>query len=237
MSATTKKLKVGTVSVNMSVWTPPTGSALHAVVVAYGASGMDPPFNSMIEGFCRTVAAAGYLVLLPHYFQSTGTHPGLDVVCSGEAVFRQWVEVLTTAAEEARASLPAGKLAFVGFSLGGNLALNAALAFPATCVIDYFGPVDIFNEKNFPVMPNAILMTKARAAKLPPLLIHQGGIDYVVSPEQSTKLAGWCLKSPPTCTLLQYEKSGHPDQHKSWKDEDDRKATEQSIQFLKLHLQ
>lgn len=158
----------------------------------------------------------------------------MDVVFSSPDKFDQWVVALKAAAAEARRRRPNGKIGYTGFSLGGNLVLNAALKSPVTCVIDYFGPVDSFR---LGTMPNAMRLTKTRVQKLPPLLIHQGTKDAVVPKEQSEALDRWCKENgKPECTLMTYKDSGHPDPAGSWKDEDNKNALNYSITFLQKWL-
>lgn len=232
MPSTQQKLTVGSRLVDLSVWTPSTGTARHAVVVAYGTSGMTAPFGKMITDFCRAVSEAGYLVLLPDYFQSTGSQAGLEVVYSSEAEYAQWIETLTIAANEAQRIVPAGKIAFAGFSLGGNLALNAALKFPAACVVDYFAPISRFTLLS---MHASVRITEARAKKLPATLIHHGNSDLFVLPAQSQQVADWSAKNGvPECTLYSDYNCGHPGQPIGvpWTDKTD-KATTRTLAFLK----
>lgn len=236
MPATQQKLTVGSRSVDLSVWVPATGTAKHAVVVAYGTSGMTPPFGKLITDFCTTLADAGYLVLLPDYFQSTGSQAGLFVVYSSESEYAQWIETLTAAANEAQRMLPAGKIAFAGFSLGGNLALNAALKFPAACVIDYFAPVSRFTLLS---MHASVRITEARAKKLPATLIHHGNADAIVLPTQSQQLSDWSTKNGiPECTLYTDYNCGHPGQPIGvpWTDKADKQSATRTLAFLKKRL-
>ena len=180
--ATLETFPSGTKSISVEVSTPTTPGKHPAVLVVYGTEGLrnDQGFGTLIRNFAASLADEGFVALIPDYFQSTGTAPGVDTVWPAlDSSQDTWVETLADAARfaDARTDVEAGKLGIVGFSLGGNLALRLAklpAASPkALAVVDFFGPISQANGIG------------ADVDKLPFVQIHHGDNDHVVPPSQS----------------------------------------------------
>ena len=121
----------GTKSIKVEVHTPAKPGRYPAVLVVYGTDGLsdDHGFGSAIRGFAAKLAGEGFVALIPDYFESTGTSPGVDTVWPAlNASQDTWADTLADAAAfaDARADVKPSKLGIVGFSLGGNLALRVA---------------------------------------------------------------------------------------------------------------
>ena len=132
------------------------------------------------SAFAASLADAGFVALIPDYFESTGTAPGVDTVWPAlNSSQDTWVETLADAARfaDGRADVETGKLGIVGFSLGGNLALRLAklpTAKPKVlAVVDFFAPISLANGIG------------AGVDKLPFVQIHHGTDDHLVPPRKA----------------------------------------------------
>jgi dienelactone hydrolase len=198
-----------------------------AVIVAYGTEGMNPPFNSLIEDFCKAMATAGYLTILPFYFQSTGTTAGTSAVVADLNKSGTWIDTLTASIDWVTGKISGSKVALVGFSLGANMVINAALKKQVTAVVDYFGPVDQFGILP---MPPAMRLTKQRVQSLPPVLIHHGNRDIIVPDTQSQHMKGWLSNN---CQFFNDYDCGHPGQLEGqWTTAAQKKSVDRTIAFL-----
>ena len=123
--------------------TPPSGTT-GVVVVAYGSDGLvdndNGPWKTMIEGYARDLADAGFLALIPDYLARTGTRPGLSVLGALDSHTDKWQEALEDGIKIARGlpSVDPARVGLLGFSLGGYLGLRARSKGKALSV--YFPP-------------------------------------------------------------------------------------------------
>ncbi len=225
-------------SMDVFVWTPASSAFRGAVTAVYGSAGLDAKFKPLIETFCQKLVAEGYLVFLPDYLQCTGTPHDvsrvLQDVSSGK--WTSWTTALATTIKHSRTRAGNGKCAVAGFSLGGNLALHAAVAEPVNCAVDYFAPINSFTLGS---MPTAMQISSAMAKKLPPTLIHHGTMDFVVRNQQSqilkTMLDAANIRG---CVLHTDYQCGHPGQPElAWTDAADTSATKRTIKFLQSSMQ
>lgn len=98
MSKQSTQLTVSRKRINASYWEPTAAASRNkVVVVAYGSLAMNPPFGAMIEAFCEALCRDGYLVVLPGYFETTGTKPNLLAVAASDATFNTWIACLSAA--------------------------------------------------------------------------------------------------------------------------------------------
>ncbi len=217
-----------------TVFQAATASPKSAVVVAYGTEGAKPPFGKLIEHYCEGLAKAGYLVVFPDYFSSTSTAPGLATVAPDLSKIGTWVEVVSELGEWTSSQVATGPVALLGFSLGANVVLNAALQRDVTAIVDFFGPVTSFGV--LPLPSNAEL-SKGRADGLPPTLIHHGRNDLIVRPNQSATLEGWLDDHGIECVVHDDYDSGHPGQPEmGWSDADRDTSLSNTIAFLSSRL-
>jgi len=185
----------------------PAGTGRHpATVILYGTFGLLPQYRDDILSFGTALAAKGIVAFLPHYFDRTGTSPGPDALTTIGRHCAAWrrtcADGLLFARSHPRAA--GGRLGVLGFSLGGHMALSLGMAPPAgvtpACVVDFFGPV---------ITPP---LTGNRAA-MPPLLIHHGLDDDLVTIDHSRQLASELRaagkKEGADYTLLEYPGQGH----------------------------
>ena len=50
----------------------------YAVVIVHGSDGMNEPWAAEIRGYAEALAAKGFAIFIPHYFDKTGTTPGFS---------------------------------------------------------------------------------------------------------------------------------------------------------------
>ena len=111
-----------------------------AIVVAHGSDGMREPWAALIREYAADLAANGFTALIPDYFASTGTAPGVGVFAEIPVNLRAWQQAIGDALSYA-ARLPgisASKTGLLGFSLGGHICLR--LRGSAQVVVEFFAP-------------------------------------------------------------------------------------------------
>jgi carboxymethylenebutenolidase len=197
---------------------PPAPGRYPAVVLLHGSGGVTIG-GSMFRDLARELAARGYLVVLPHYFDRTGTVPPAMLPTMVEN-FPSWAETVADASTYAL-SLPnaePGRVALVGFSLGGYLSLSTSTFDPrVTCVVDYFGG-----------LPDQL---KDRASKLPPTLILHGEADPIVPVSEARKVQALLESNHVPFEVQTYPGAGHGFFGPAGKD-----ATARTVAFLAKHL-
>ena len=162
-----------------------------AVIIAHGTDGMNTPWGSQIGAFAAFLAQHGYVAMIPHYFDVTGTMPGLATVFASISTTRDiWVQAINDTlgyANSLTSDVQTGKLGLLGFSLGGHLVLRQSIygsTFqPVGAVVDFFAPV----ASTIPPFSIADSPSKG-VGVMPPVQIHHGDVDSVVPPDQSRNL-------------------------------------------------
>lgn len=194
------------ITIEVDVFTPPGAGRHPATVVFYGTFGLLPRYRDDILSFGKALAAKGIVAFLPHYFDRTGTSPGPDALTTIGRHYASWRRTCGDGLLFARSHprVLDGRLGVLGFSLGGHMALSLGMAPPAgvtpACVVDFFGPV---------ITPP---LTGNRAA-MPPLLVHHGLDDDLVTIDHSRQLVSELRAAGKTegvdYTLLEYPGQGH----------------------------
>lgn len=160
----------------------PSGPGRHpACLILHGTFGLHPELKADLFSFGEALADAGIAAIVPHYFDRTGTQPGLTAGKVLETHLPDWASAcadgLLFAAHDSRIAV--GRLGAIGFSLGAHIGLTLAMAPPAgaalKCVVDFFGPT------LSPVLAGS-------RASLPPVQIHHGKKDLIVSIRESEHL-------------------------------------------------
>lgn len=231
--ATLETFPSGTKSISVEVSVPTSPGKYPAVLVVYGTDGLSDihGFGTALGNFAASLAAEGFVAIIPDYFESTGTAPGVDTVWPAlNSSQDTWVDTLADAASfaDGRADVETGKLGIVGFSLGGNLALRLAklsTANPeALAVVDFFGPISQANGIGGDV------------DKLPVVQIHHGTDDRVVPPSQSAELVK-LLDNAHKVKGVDYVFFSYPGEGHGFHDPKDIKdSTERTLEFLRKHL-
>lgn len=234
MTKQTKLLAVAGKGITCTFWTPaPAQDRKKAVIVAYGSYAMEGDFGRMIEQFCEGLSRAGYFVALPAYFECSGTTPGMNAALSTNATFDKWISCMSVATLWARTQTGTSAAALIGFSLGGNLVLKSALAFTVDAVVDFFGPLTLFEDAG-----NHAL-TQSRIARLPKTQIHHGKPDTVVPLEFSTKiLLGWLTLGGVSHEVHLDYSCGHPGDRKTqpWNSKAEDDSLKRTVTFLNASI-
>ncbi len=234
MTKQTKMLTVAGKNITCSFWTPTSAvDRKKSVIVAYGSMGMTGEFGAMIERFCEGLCKEGYFVVLPSYFECSGTAPGKLAAMSTNTTFDKWVTCMSAATSWARTQTGTQAAALVGFSLGGNLVLKSALTFPVAAVVDFFGPIMLFEDAG------SHALRSSRVAGLPKTQIHHGKADsFVPLQTSSLVLQGWLnTAGVPNEAHFDYA-CGHPGDTTApkWDSAEEKQSLERTITFLNASL-
>ena len=234
---TQDNFRSGGTGVPVSV-SPPAKAGTHpAVIVAYGTRGLNNPFGTAILNFARDLANAGYVALIPHYLERTGTPAAKDergdfaVMDAFEGYRDAWIETLGDCLSYAsnRADVVSSRIGVVGFSMGGHLMLRLAKAdhkADVNAVVTFFAPITQ-PQPPFNGIGDGV-------AKLPPIQIHHGEKDSIVDPRQSHEFTK-VLKSAGKVEGRDYELYSYPGQGHGFDGPDVGVSTRRTISFLNLH--
>jgi dienelactone hydrolase len=111
------------------------------IVIAHGTDGLLPPWGKQILGYGEALAKEGFVALIPHYFDSTGTAPGFRDLEPLRLHGSTWQQTVADAVAHAQ-TLPGAdpaRVGLLGFSLGGYLCLR--LRSMAKILVEFFAPV------------------------------------------------------------------------------------------------
>jgi carboxymethylenebutenolidase len=173
MAARMERFNSGGTSISVEVFLPTAAGRHPAALILHGTFGLLPQYRPDIVAFAEALADKGTVAVVPHYFDRTGTAPGLDAGAAIPRHLEEWKAACGDALAFARghASVDPGRLGVIGFSLGGHLALDLAMS-PRSgtglkCVVDFFAPTRV------PPL-------RGDRSLLPPVLIHHGTGDTLV---------------------------------------------------------
>lgn len=110
------------------------------IIITYGTHGMIEPWGSEIRAYADALSQKGFVAIIPDYFVSTSTKPGLKAL--QEIYIRRdtWQETIADAVTYAK-TLPgvhASRVGLLGFSLGGHICLR--LRETAKVLVEFFAP-------------------------------------------------------------------------------------------------
>jgi dienelactone hydrolase len=164
-------------------------SSRSTIIFLHGASGPSVQFYREQAAF---FASQGYLVLFPHYFESTK-----DNVPS-EQNYRSWVQAVADLLVEQR-SLPGNetrKFGLIGTSLGASVALAAgSQGMPVEAIADWYG-----------TLPDSYFY---QFKSMPPLLILHGELDTNLPIMNARQLQRLCDMKNLICEAHFYSDQGH----------------------------
>jgi dienelactone hydrolase len=171
-----------------------------AVVLLHSLDGLENSCGFVYRVGAKQVAARGYVVVLVHYFDRTGT--GMNELpalrqpflrwARGDRIddadretvrthFGAWTEAVRDAVRDTRSrpNVDGGRVGLVGVSLGAFLALSVAADedLKIAAVVDLFGGLP--EER------------RVRLTKLPPALILHGDQDRTVPVREARLLGDW----------------------------------------------
>lgn len=174
----------------------PAGEGKHpAVLVLYGAGGMKVG-GVVFRGVAQELARRGYVAVLVHYFDRTGTEFG-DAKTNFKE-FATWLKTIGDAVSYTSAleNVDDKHVGLLGFSLGAFLSLSEAVHDPRIgAVVEFFGG-----------LPQPLV---ERIDQLPPTLILHGEEDHVVPVTEARRLEKLCKENKRTYDIHIYPKAGH----------------------------
>lgn len=192
--------------VQVEVFLPKAPGRHPACLILHGTFGLLPQYRGDIVSFAEALADQGVVAALPHYFESTGTSAGLPATVAVNSRLPQWRAACGAALGfmHDHSRVNAGRLGVLGFSLGGHLAMSLGMTPPAgaslKCVVDFFGPT---------IDPPLV----GNRAAMPPILIHHGEGDELVSILNSERLVAQLMGAGKTEGLgfkfIRYPGQGH----------------------------
>ena len=127
-------------SIAAELFRPGGTGASGVIVIAHGTDGLLDPWGDQILGYGEALAEKGFIALVPHYFESTGTAPGFRDLRPIGLHDDTWQQTLADAIANA-VTLPgvdAARVGLLGFSLGGHLCLR--LRSMAKVLVEFFAP-------------------------------------------------------------------------------------------------
>jgi carboxymethylenebutenolidase len=171
-----------------------------AVLLLHSLDGLENSCSLVYRLAAEQCAGQGYVVVLVHYFDRTGTGEkelsalrkpflrwgkgdkiGADEQQTIRTHFNAWTEAVEDAVRytRARPNVDGSRVGLVGFSLGAFLALAVAAEedLKIAAVVDFFGGLP--EER------------RARLTKLPPALIVHGDQDQTVPVREARLLGDW----------------------------------------------
>jgi carboxymethylenebutenolidase len=211
---TTEKFATDGHSITLERFLPETGASVPAIIGLHGSGGIHGGF---IEP-ARLLAANGFAVFVPHYFERTGTVWADERTIRRE--FPSWMAAVrdTVAFAETQPGVARGGVGLLGFSLGAYLALSvASLDDRIGAVVDYFGG-----------LPEEFASGLQR---MPPVLILHGQEDSVVPVAEAAKLEA-VLKP----LNVPYEKKIYPGAGHAFSGMALIDAAQRTLAFLRKHL-
>jgi carboxymethylenebutenolidase len=164
----------------------PAGTDTHpAVILLHGAVPRGAE-NGAFAGMCRGLAAAGYYAMFVEYYSQAGPAKPGDPPVTGRG-FAAWVngnfpvwmrEIVSGISALGRnPAVERGRIAVIGYSLGGFLAVAAGATEGGrlAAVVEYYGGMPVGYAR--------------LAANMPPTLIMHGADDRVVPVSYAYKLS------------------------------------------------
>lgn len=173
------------------------GAGQPLLILLHGSGGPDMPFY---REQAKLFASKGYTVIMPHYFDATGSHEPTT------EHYQAWVNVVQTLLTEHPASKT---VVLLGYSLGASIALAAGSEnLPVTAIAEWYGslPDDFFYHMQ----------------GMPPLLILHGENDTNIPVMNAQQLIKLCAMKQLTCESHIYSEQGHGFRGNDLEDADQR---------------
>ena len=184
----------------------PTGDPRGGVVVIQEAFGV----NSHIEDICARLAGVGWVAVAPHLFHRTGDPMfGYDdfsqVLPHVGALASDGIlgDVDAAIAHLEGAGIGADRQGVVGFCLGGNIALNVAVARRVGAAVTFYGRGIREGRFGFPPMAEAAPRLAA------PWLGLYGDLDESIPVDEVDELRDAAAASGQPTEVVRYPGAGH----------------------------
>jgi carboxymethylenebutenolidase len=186
-----------------------------AVIALHGSNGMSESFSDQPA---RMLASSGFAVFLLHYFERTGTI--IPTKAEMHDLFPDWMATIvdSMAYVNQLSRVHKDRVALIGFSLGGFLALSVGATDPRVkAVVDFCGglPQELANQ----------------CAQMPPTLILHGEVDDRVPVAEAHKVEALMKRTNSAYETKIYPGVGHFFSGFTMLD-----AAQRTLAFLKKHL-
>lgn len=226
MSETITYISNGT-PIRAELFTPPGKPRGAGVVIAHGSDGvtdnLNGPWAEMMRDYGSALSDAGFTVLLPHYFEKTGTAPGAPAMLAMLMHLQAWQEALGDAVAhlETLSGVTPGRIALLGFSLGGHLSLRLRDRVPV--LVEFFAPY--------------LTGLGTAPSTAPHVQIHHGAgdrlVDFANAEQISEALRNEGVRTDP----YRYEGAGHGFKGSDPKNAEARSLSkERTLEFVAAHL-
>lgn len=214
-----EKYPSGDQELTARVFSPDKPGKAPVVVLIHGADGLQ--FERWVQVYgrmARAIAGHGYLVVMPHYFEKTGSNFGdLGTILKNyPAWFGAVKDAVTYAGKLPRAD--PDRLALVGVSLGGTLAVDTAAKDKRVKVL-----VDVFGG-----VPDLVA---GQVKTMPPTLILHGDKDRLVPLKDSERLDALLTRLKVEHEFKVYPGAGH-----GFTGDDEKDFLDRTGKFLDKHL-
>jgi carboxymethylenebutenolidase len=183
--------RFGESSIPVEVFTPEALGRHPALVVLHGSGGYRD-----LSALALLMTAYGYCVFAPHYFAATQTSWASPAEIKEHAV--SWSQAIAASIDlvARHPAVDAQRIALVGFSLGGYLAVGvAARDARIAAVVEFFGG-----------LPEPLAEDVRR---LPPTLILHGEADRVVPVAEAHRLRRFCEERGVCVEVETFPGAGH----------------------------
>jgi dienelactone hydrolase len=189
------------------------------VVLLHGHGGIGPAgTGSPLREEARRLARKGYVALIPHYFDRTGTKFN-NAVRNGR-YYGVWMETVADAVTYA-GRLPQvdrRHVGLIGHSLGASVVISNGMADRrVSAVVEYAGSLVGEPPPELPTMP--------------PTLILHGDADRIVPVREAHKLADVFTQWQIRFEIKIYPGAGH-----GLRGDDEKDAWKRTVDFLEAHL-
>lgn len=189
-----------------------------AIIILHGAGGISNHPRDWLRERARELARAGYVALIPHYFDRTGKN--LKNPVRNREYYKVWMETTRDAVTYAL-KLPEVKgkrVGLLGVSLGAHVVLSEAMFDSrVSAVVEYAG--GLFAE------------LADQLERMPPTLILHGDADRIVPVLEARKLVELFDARQVTYEVSIYEGAGH-----SLTGADGKDAWSRTLAFFKNHV-
>jgi dienelactone hydrolase len=179
--------------ITADIFAPTTPGVHPAVIALHGSGGIRQDWAAEPASL---LASRGFTVFVLHYFERTATGWADDRTIHDN--FETWMKTISDAITWAgtHADVDASRVALLGFSLGGYLALSVAAVDPRVkAVVEYFGG-----------LPEELA---AHAHKIAPTLILHGERDSTVPVTEAHKLKKLFEETGTEYEIKLYPNAGH----------------------------
>lgn len=197
----------------------PEGAGPHpAILVLHGVNGIDDHPQTMLRERARELARAGYVALLPHYFDRTGTN--LKNGQRNRRYFDVWMQTVRDAVTYASAqpAVDRRRIGLLGYSLGAHVSVGESAFDPRIgAVVEYAGGM----------LPDL----GEQFERTPPILIIHGDADRIVPVAEARKLAAMLDARQLPYEMVIYPGAGH-----AMTGEDGKDAWDRTLAFFRTHL-